>query len=173
MTYWGTTATEEVIMSEQAQALAERFERANGALIGTLQQCSEADWRKSCQAEGWTVAATGHHVAGAHEPIAGFVQMIATGQQLPPLTMEQLHQMNAQHAQEFASCDKAETVELLRRNGTAAANVVRGLSDEQLSRSAPMPLMGGAQVSARQMIENVLIGHLQEHSGSIRSALGV
>jgi len=61
--------------------------------------------------------------------------------------------------------------ELLRRNG-AAANVVRGLSDEQLGRSAPMPLIGGAPVSARRMIENVLIGHLQEHAGSIRSALG-
>lgn len=38
---------------------------------------------------------TAHHVAGAHEPIAGIVKTIAAGQSLPHFTMDMLHESNA------------------------------------------------------------------------------
>jgi len=151
--------------------LARGFEQANGELISLLEHCSDEQWRASCQAEGWTVSVTAHHVAGGHEAISNFVQILANGQPLPPITGEMLDRMNAEHAEQYADCGRAETVELLRRNGEAAAETVRRLSDEHLDRSAPMALMGGAPVSARQMVENILIGHVREHTTSIRAAL--
>jgi hypothetical protein len=84
--------------------------------------------------------------------------------------MDSLHQMNAEHAKQFANCTRDETLVLLRKNAAGAASTVRGLSDDQLDRSAP--LLGGPPMTAQQVIERVLIGHVQEHHGSIRTTLG-
>ena len=35
-------------MSERAEALARRLEQTNDALIGILENCSEAQWRAMC-----------------------------------------------------------------------------------------------------------------------------
>ena len=158
-------------MGSQAESLARSVEQANGELVSLLERCSDEQWRASCRAEAWPVGVTAHHVAGGHEALSNFVRLLASGQPLPPITSEMLDRMNAEHAEQYADCGRAETIELLRRNGEAAAETVRRLSDEQLDRSAPMTIMGGAPVSARQMIENVLIGHVREHATSIRAAL--
>jgi hypothetical protein len=158
-------------MGSQAELLVQSFEQANGELIELLERCSDQQWRASCQGEGWPVAVTAHHIAWGHEAIGDFVRLLASGQQLPPITREMLDQMNAEHAQQYANCDRAVTIELLRRNGQAAAETVRRLNDEDLERSAPLTLAGGAPFSARQMIERVLIGHVRDHTASIRTAL--
>ena len=158
-------------MSERARALANRFEQVNHELAATVERCSEGQWRATTAGEGWTVGVVAHHVAGGHSAIAGLVERLATGQPLPNLTMEMIHQGNAAHAQEHANCTKAETVALLRQNGAAAATVVRGLQDDQLDRTASV-IAGAPPMSAQQVIEGILIGHVQEHSASIRSALG-
>ena len=157
-------------MGARAEALAKRFEEANGAVIAEVEGCSDTHWRATTKAEGWSVAATAHHIGGGHEPIAGIVQAIATGQPLPGLTWEMINQGNAEHAKQFANCAKPEALELLRKSGAAAAGIVRGLSDEQLDRTATIELMGGASVSAQQFVEMVLLGHPQEHLESIRAA---
>jgi hypothetical protein len=47
---------------------------------------------------------------------------------------------------------------------------VRGLSDEQLERTAALALAGGASVSAQQLIEGgVLIDHVLGHMKSLPS----
>lgn len=80
-----------------------------------------------------------------------------------------LHDANAQHAQQFAEANKAEVLALLRSGGAAAAAIVRGLSDEQLARTGQfadaMP-----PVPVQAMIEMILIGHVQGHGASIKSA---
>jgi hypothetical protein len=159
-------------MTSSAESLAKQFDEANSELISLVERCSDQQWQASCRGEDWSVGVTAHHVAGGHEALAGMVQLLASGQPLPPLTAEMLDQMNAQHAQQYATCGRAETIELLRKNGAAAGSIVRALSDEQLGRSAAMAMAGGAPVSAHQMIENVLIGHAREHTASIRAALG-
>jgi hypothetical protein len=159
-------------MGARADALAEQFERANNDIVALVEGCSEEALRSSTSAEQWSVAVTAHHVASSHEAIAGFLGLIANGQELPPITPEMMDQINAQHAQQYANCGRQETLDLLRANAAAAASVVRGLSDEQLDRTAPMPFLGGAPWSTQQCIENVLIGHVLDHGGSIRTSVG-
>jgi uncharacterized damage-inducible protein DinB len=154
-------------MSQRSQVLANQFEQASQEVIATVERCSDAQWTTKTSSETWSVGVVAHHVAQGHESIAGFVKMIATGQPLPPLTMDTLHQLNAEHAKQYADCTKTETLALLRKNAAAAAGIVRGLSDEQLDRSAPV--LGGPSKTAQQMVEQVLIGHMQEHHGSIRA----
>lgn len=156
-------------MGKRGQALADRFEQANKEMTTTVERCSDAQWKTKTSGETWSVGVVAHHVAEGHGAIAGLIQKIATGQPLPPLTMDMLHQMNAAHAKQHANCTKEETLALLRKNGATAASTVRGLSDEQLDRSAPV--LGGPPMTAQQMVERVLIGHIQEHHGSIRATV--
>jgi hypothetical protein len=157
-------------MGQRSQALAEQFEQANRQMTATIERCSDAQWKTKTPGETWPVGVVAHHVAQALEAVAGIVRQVATGQPLPPMTMDDLHKMNAEHAKQYATVTKDETVALLRKNGAAAAGTVRGLSDEQLDRSAPV--LGGPLMTAQQLVERGLIGHVKEHHGSIQAVVG-
>lgn len=156
-------------MSERARALAEQFEQANNDVIAAVEACSDEQWRATCKDEGWSVATTAHHVGGGHAVIADFANKIGNGEAMPPITMEMIDQGNAQHAQQYANCNKAETLAMLREGGAVAASIVRGLSDEQLDRSGPVL---GNPMTAAQVIENILIGHPRQHLASMQGAMG-
>jgi uncharacterized damage-inducible protein DinB len=158
-------------MGARAETLAKQFEEANKAMTDTLGRLSDADWKKTTSAEKWTVGIVAHHVAQGHAGISGIVKAVATGQTLPGLTMAMIDQGNAQHAVEYANCGKAETLELHRKNAAAAAAIVRGLSDGELERSATV-LTGAPAMTAQQVVERVLINHVNEHLGSIKATIG-
>jgi hypothetical protein len=158
-------------MSDRAATLAAAFERANDDLIAALEGCSADRARRVCEEEGWAVTVAAHHVAVNHPRIVQLVQLIANGQPVPPITREMIDAGNAQHAQECANVSREETLELLRREGKAAADGVRALSDEQLDRTAPIAFAGGAPWRAADVIERVLIGHPTTHGQSIRAAV--
>jgi hypothetical protein len=81
--------------------------------------------------------------------------------------MDMINKGNAEHAVQFANATKGETLALLRQNGAAAAATVRGLGDTHLDR------VGGSMgMTAAQVIERILIGHVVDHHGSIRKAIG-
>jgi hypothetical protein len=158
-------------MSGRIEELAKRFEQTNEQVIAAVQSCSDEQWRNTCSGEQWSVGVTAHHIGTAYGPIAGLVRALATGQPVPPLTAEMLDAGNAEHARQFASCTKEETVELLRRGGQEAADILRGLSDEQLDNGAELPLLGGRWMSAAEIAELGLIGHPRGHLESIQAAL--
>jgi hypothetical protein len=158
-------------MGAKAETFAKQFEAKAQEATAVLEKLSDADWKKVTDAEKWTVAATAHHVASAHEPIANIVKTLASGQSVPNFTMDMLHEMNAKHAREFANCTKAETLALHKKGVASAAAVVRGLNDDQLAKSGTV-FAGAPPMSAEQMITNALIGHIDEHFGSIRKTAG-
>ena len=158
-------------MGERAEGLAKRFEAKAGEMSGVIEKLSDADWKKVTSAEKWSVGVTAHHVAGSHEPIAGIVKTVASGQTVPPFTMAQLDESNAKHAKDFAGCTKAETLALHKKGAADAATMVRGLSDAELDQSGTV-LTGMSPMSAQQIIEGVLINHVQEHMDSIRNTVG-
>jgi hypothetical protein len=151
--------------------LAKRFEQTNDEVIAVVQRCSDEQWRTSCSGEQWSVGVTAHHIAISHVPITELVRAVATGQPVPPLTADMLDAGNAEHARQFAGCTKEETLALLRRGGREAADLLRGLRDEQLDHGAELPLLEGRRLSAAEIVELVLIGHPMGHLGSIRAAL--
>jgi len=147
----------------RAEELATRFEQENERYIQAVLAYPEGQWASRSTPEGWTTAAVAQHVAGGHLHISEMIGGLASGQPLPGFTAEVLNENNNQQAEQFANASRAEVLGWLRSNGKQAAAVVRGLSDDQLACSAPFALMGGAQVSAAQLIENVLIGHIASH----------
>jgi uncharacterized damage-inducible protein DinB len=158
-------------MGARAESLAKQFEAKAAEMTETIKKLSDADWKKTTAAEKWSVGVTAHHVAGAHEGILGIVKTLAAGQSIPNFTMDMLHEMNAKHAKEQANCTKAETLALHEKGAAAAAAAVRGLSDVELDRKgtvlAEMPAM-----TTQQVIEGILINHINDHMGSIRKTVG-
>ena len=157
-------------MSERARALADRLEQATNEMIAVVDRTSDADWRADCPNEGRTVAVTAHHLAGGLKAVAGWVHGIATGQPAAAVSWETVHQANASHAERYANVTREETLERLRANGAAAVQMVRGLSDEQLDRVAEV-FAGDGTITAEQLIENNLIGHVQGHLANVRQVV--
>jgi DinB superfamily len=158
-------------MGVKSEALAKQFEGKAQDALATLQQLSEADWKKVTAAEKWPVGVTAHHLAGAFEPVSHLVKALATGQPLRSFSPSMLDEMNAQHAKDHAHCTKAETIELHRKGIVTAADTVRGLSDDQLAMSGVV-LTGVPPMTAEQLVTLALLNHIDEHFGSIRKTVG-
>jgi hypothetical protein len=158
-------------MSETARRLAEVFEQANNETISLVAGCTEEQWQTPCPGEGRPCGVILHHVAGAHRSIARWIQMMAAGEPVVPLSTDTIDQWNERHLERHATCTRAETAELLRRNGEAAASLVRGLDDAQLARSATL-FAWLPPLSVADLIEQRLIGHMRGHVMSVRQAIG-
>jgi uncharacterized damage-inducible protein DinB len=158
-------------MGAKGEAFAKELETKVGEATALLEQLSDADWKKMTATENWTVAATAHHVASSYEPITGIIKALAAGQSLPNFTPQMLDEMNATHAKEFAGCTRPETIALFKKGSAAAAAVVRALSDAELAKSGTV-LAGVPVMSAEDMVKRALLGHIDEHFGSIRKAVG-
>src|SRR5262245_23721918 len=113
--------------SARAQVLAARFEQVNRAFITAVERCTDIQWHATIASEGRAVGVVAHHLAEGYSGAAGLIQQVASGQALPPITMDMINQGNAQHAAQHADATKPEVLDLLRRNGAAAANTIREL----------------------------------------------
>jgi len=158
-------------MGARAESLAKKYEAKAAELTATIQKLSDADWKKVTAAEKWPVGVTAHHVAGAHEPISNIVKTLAAGQSIPGFTPAMLDDMNAKHAKDFAGCTKAETLALHEKGVKVAVAVVRSLGDADLDKSGTV-LTGMPAMTAHQVVEGILISHIDEHMGSIRKTVG-
>jgi len=158
-------------MGAKGEALAKQFEAKVQEATALLEKLGEADWTKPTAAEKWTVGVTAHHIARSYDPITNIIKTIAAGQAVPNFTPQMLDQMNAEHAKEFAACTKPETIALLKKGAASAVAVVRGLSDAELAKTGTV-FTGMPPMSAEDMVKRALLGHLDEHFGSIRTAIG-
>jgi len=158
-------------MGAKSEALAKQFEaKARDAMV-TLERLSDADWKKVTAAEKWSVGVTAHHIADVFEQLANVVKTIAAGRALDGFSLDRIEEMNAQHAKDHANCTRAETIELHQRGVAAALATIRGLSDEELARSASLA-PGAPPMTVEQIITGGLLHHVDDHFGSIRKTIG-
>jgi uncharacterized protein (TIGR03083 family) len=158
-------------MGAKTEALARQFEGKARDALATLEKLSDADWKKVTAAEKWTVGVTAHHLAGGLEAVAGIVAGIVSGGPFRGnFTRAMLDAMNAQHAKEHADCTRAETLALFQKGAATASAVVRGLNDDQLVKSGTV-FTEAPPMTAEQLIMLGLLGHVDEHMGSIRKTV--
>jgi uncharacterized damage-inducible protein DinB len=156
-------------MGARADALAKQFEAKAKEATEAIERLTDAEWKRITAAEKWSVGVVAHHIAAAHEIIAGVIKAVTLGQS-PNMKMDDLHAMNAKHALDHAACTKSETIALHRKNAAMASAVVRGLDDADLDRSGVV-IAGAPAMSAAQLAGQLLPGHIDEHLGSIRSTI--
>src|SRR5215208_2850925 len=123
-------------ISRQAQALTDRLEQGARALEAFAAGLSDAEWRTPVLHDGRTVGVVVHHVASVYPVEIQLAQILAGGQPVTGVTMDDITAMNATHAAEHAAVTKAAALELLRTNSMVAAAAIRALSDEQLANAA-------------------------------------
>ncbi len=157
-------------MHTESEQLAQRFEQTAAATEAEIAAIPDARWTERCDAEGWPVGVTACHIAEGNRFIAGAIQRTAGISQIDPLGGEDIHTINARHAQEHRAVDKAVVLTTFRENVAYLAGVIRALTPEQLERSGEL-MPGRPAFTVRELIERAAIGHMENHLRSIGAAL--
>jgi uncharacterized damage-inducible protein DinB len=158
-------------VSRRAQALAERLEQGARALAGTASTLSDSEWQARIPHDGRKVGVVVHHVATMYPLEIQLAQALAQGQPVTGVTWEVVAGINAKHALEFDGVTKQQALDLLRRNSTAAAAFIRGLSDEELDRAATVSLNADAPLTCQFILEDHAVRHSYHHLAKIHAAL--
>jgi hypothetical protein len=155
----------------RANALADRLEQGARALADFAATLTEAEWQTPISNGGRKLGVVVHHVASVYPVEIQLAQTLAAGKPVTGVTMDNIHQMNAGHSQEFDAVTKGQALELLRRNSSAAAAAIRALSDEELGRAAPASLYADAPITCQFMLEDHAVRHSYHHLARIRAAV--
>jgi hypothetical protein len=158
------------MMSERANEIAGKIKSISENVIAFVENLSDGEWTKVCDWEQWTVGVTARHLGAGHLAIYDLAGMIIRGEELPQLSMDQVHEMSKKDAQEHADCTKAEALEYLRNNGPKMVEFVSNLSDEDLDRTGSMPAFGG-KFTTEQFIDMIIFQNAFQHFDNMKSAI--
>ena len=154
---------------ERAKELADDFAAANEDALAFARRCTEREWTLSVPGEGWSVGVLLHHIAEGHAHGTRWLQGMARGEGVAE-TAEDIDRVNAAHAVRAEAVGPAETMALLEVNGDLLEEALRGLSDEDLDRTAPFGPAGGRQLPTGDL---AVVGarHTREHLAHARDAV--
>ena len=158
-------------VSQRAEALAARLEQGARALTAFATSLTDAEWQARTPHDGRTVGVIVHHVATVYPIEIQLAQTIADGNAVTGVTMDDIHAMNARHAAENASVTKQAALDLLRTNSASAAAAIRALSDEQLTKAAPVSLYADAPLTCQFVLEDHAVRHSYHHLARLRRAV--
>jgi len=167
----GTIGGTQVAASARAEALAYRLEQGIDALIAFATTLTDKQWQTAIPKDGRKVGVVVHHVASVFPIEIQLAQALAKGQAIAGVTWDDVHAMNAKHAQDNAAVTRQEAIELLRQNSAAAAAAIRALSDEELANAATNSLYADAPLTCQHMLEDHAVRHCYHHLAKIRAAL--
>ena len=139
--------------SNRADALADVLEQGARALASFASGLSSSEWRTRGLKDERRFGVVVHHVATMYPLEIKLAQTLAGGDPVTGVTWDDVHAMNAAHAKEFDAVTKEETLALLDKNSAAAAAAIRALSDEELSRFAPISMYSNAPLTCQFMLE--------------------
>jgi hypothetical protein len=157
----------------RAEELADRIEEGFELLATFAEKLTAEEWSTPVSStDRRSIGVIVHHVASVYPIEVDLARAISRGTAITDVTWEVVTELNAKHANEQAGVNKAETLELLRRNGREAAATVRAFTDDELDQAAPFSLSFGAPVTAQFVIEDHALRHSWHHLARIRRALG-
>lgn len=159
-------------MTTRAEQLAGRLEQGARSLAEFAEGLSDAQWRTRLPGDGRPVGVVVHHVASVYPIELDLARTVAAGNPIVGITYEDaIRQMNAKHAADNAHATRHDTIALLRVNSAAAAAAVRGFTDAELDRAAPVSLNAGAPLTAQFVLEDHAVRHSYHHLARIRAAV--
>lgn len=132
---------------------------------------SDDEWQTRIPKDGRKIGVVVHHVATMYPLEIQLAQNLAGGQPIAGVTWNDVHAINAAHAKDNDAVTKAEALELLRQNSSAAEAAIRALSDEQLDRAATISLNADAALTCQFMLEDHAVRHSYHHLAAIRGAI--
>jgi hypothetical protein len=160
-------------MPQRSEALAQRLEEGARSLAALASSLSDSEWQIRLPKDGRAVGIVVHHVATMYPLEIQLAQTLAAGKPVEGVTWDAVHEINAQHARDFAGVTREEALELLRRNSESAAAAIRALSDAELDRAAPVSLNSDAPLTCQFFLEDHAVRHSYHHRAGILRALEV
>ena len=157
--------------SARGEALAQRLEQGIDALIAFANTLSDTQWQTPIPKDGRKVGVVVHHVASVFPIEIELAQVLAKGQPIAGVSWDDVHAMNAKHAQDNDAVTRQEAIDLLRRNSAQAAAAIRALTDAQLEAAATNSLYGDAPLTCQHMLEDHAVRHCYHHLAKIRAAV--
>jgi hypothetical protein len=158
-------------MSHRTNALADRLEQGASALAAFASGLTDAEWQTRVPRDGRTVGVIVHHVASMYPLEMQLASGLAAGKPIAGVSWNDVHEINAKHAREYASVTKAQALDLLKRNSTEAAAGLRAMSDDELDRAATISLNSDAPLTCQYFLEEHPVRHSFHHLAGIRAAL--
>jgi hypothetical protein len=155
----------------RSEQLADRLERGMTALLTIAKTLTDDEWQTPIPGDGRTVGVVVHHVASVYPLEVQLAQTLAAGNPITGVTWADVHAMNAAHARDHAAVTRAEAMALLAKNGTAAAEAIRALSDVELARAATVSLYADAELTCQFVLEDHAVRHSWHHLARIKAAL--
>jgi hypothetical protein len=116
------------------------LERGAADLATFASELTTAECETQVPRDGRSIGVVVHHVASVLPTEIHLAQVLASGKPVTGVTTDDIHAMNAAHARDNHAVTREESVDLLKRNSSAAATVIRTLTDEQLDRASPVSL---------------------------------
>jgi hypothetical protein len=159
------------MMNQRASQLAARLERGACALAEFAEALSTAEWQTRLPGDNRAIGTIVHHVASVYPLEIQLALTVAGGSPVTGVTMKDVHEMNAKHANEWAQVTPEVALDLLRHNSADAAAAIRVLSDQQLGEAASVSLYGGAPLTCQFVLEDHAVRHSFHHLDGIRRAL--
>jgi hypothetical protein len=156
-------------VADRSDALASDFGRANGKALAFARSCTDDQWAHTVPGEGWSVGVVLHHIAEGHAHGVRWLGEMASGRGVTD-TAEEIDRDNASHAARAGAVGQDETVALLQTNGSRLEEMLRGLSDEDLDRSAPFGPASGRSFPTGELAA-VPTRHTLEHLSHAVDAL--
>src|SRR5215212_730934 len=120
-------------MSQRIEALATTLEEGARALAGFAETLTEEEWQTPLPHDGRKVGVVVHHVAVVYPVEILFARSVAAGKP-EGITPDDVNNMNAGHAKQYAAATKQGTLNLLATNSADAAAAIRSLTDDDLDR---------------------------------------
>jgi hypothetical protein len=163
----------------KGERLAADLKEANRAFVELVRGLTDEQWRaRAANAPGYRYDDPGDelrsagqvalHTAHQHLIQAEITRAVAKGE-TPAVAAKPSPVANAEEAGANPEPDRAEVIRLLEANGDAAAEMLRGLTDDELARGMTFR---GWTMTAEQLAEQGQIGHVRWHTASIAEALG-
>lgn len=159
-------------VSPRANALAERLEQGAASLIALASDLTDAQWQSRIPGDGRKVGVVVHHVATMYPLEIELAKILADGKPVVGVTMNDVHAMNAKHAEMHGAVTRAVALELLAGNSGEAAAFIRTLSDQELDRAAPASLYAEAPITCQFMLEDHAVRHSYHHLARIQAVVG-
>ena len=151
--------------------LIDDFEKLNAELTETIQNCDETAWQTIVPDEERPACVMFHHIVAAYPFALGVALEMTQKQTYPPVTMEQIHQINADHADNYASVTKEDVLRLQTDNVSRAVTQLRLIRDEQLDLEGPLEMLNGRVLKLNDVLNYLLVGHGREHLAAVQTAL--
>ncbi len=158
-------------MNPRSEALAVRLEAGAAALAAFAATLSEAEWQTRLPKDGRKIGVVVHHVASMYPLEIQLAKLVAAGQPITDVTWEAVAAINRDHEETNEGATRQNTLALLARNSAAAAEVIRGFSDEELDSAAPVSLNSNAPLTCQFVLEDHAVRHSYHHLAGIRAAL--